>query len=85
MLKIDRTNQDELDVEHNDITYTGRQMNGVIKMLEDGNKHTGGLGKPRVFFGIAGRRWFIFMCERYEYIYLIYGGQASSSLPRDGT
>ena len=56
MLKFDRTNQDQLDVEHNDITYTGRQMNGVIKMLEDGNKHTGGLGKPRVFFGIAGAR-----------------------------
>jgi phosphatidylinositol 3,5-bisphosphate 5-phosphatase len=54
MLKIDRTNQDELDVEHNDITYTGRQMNAVIKMLEDGNRHTGGLGRPRVFFGIAG-------------------------------
>jgi hypothetical protein len=55
MLKIDRTNQlGILDVEHNDITYTGRQMNGVIKMLEDGNKHAGGLGRPRVFFGIAG-------------------------------
>jgi len=54
MLKIGRTNQDELDVEHNDITYTGRQMNGVIKMLDDGNKQAGGLGRPRVFFGIAG-------------------------------
>lgn len=54
MLKIGRTNQDELDIEHNDITYTGRQMNGVIKMLEDGNKYAGGLGRPRVFFGIAG-------------------------------
>jgi hypothetical protein len=55
MLKIGRTNQDQLDVEHNEITYTGRQMNGVIKMLEDGNKHTGGLGRPRVFFGVAGK------------------------------
>ena len=65
MLKIDRTNQDELDVEHNDTTYTGRQMNGVIKMLEDGNKYTGGLGRPRVFFGIAGARCLLFMCTDY--------------------
>ncbi len=58
--KIDRTNQDPLDVEHNDITYTGRQMNGVIKMLEDGNKHAGGLGKPRVFFGITSTQCSLF-------------------------
>ena len=38
MLKIDRTNQDELGVGHNDITYTEQQMNGVIKMLEDGKR-----------------------------------------------
>ena len=77
--------QGELDVEHNGITYTGRQMNGVIKMLEDGNKHTGWPGHANGRFGIAGKRWSIFMCERYEYIHLVYGGQASSSLPRDGT
>ena len=52
--KIDRTNQDQLHVEHNDIAYTGRKVNGVIKMLEDGNKHIGGLGKRRVFFGMTG-------------------------------
>ncbi len=60
MLKIDRTNQDQLDIEYNDITYTGRRMNEVTKMLEDGNKHTGGLGKPRVFFRIAGTRCSLF-------------------------
>jgi len=79
MLKIDRTYQDQLDVEHSDITYTGRQMNGVIKMLEDGNKYTGGLGKPRVFFGIAGTR-----CSLSP-IHLTWDGQASSSLRRGGT
>ena len=85
MLKIDRTNQDQLDIEHNDITYTGRQMNGVIKMLEDGNKYTGGLGRPRVFFGIAGTRCYPFTCANYESIYLVWAGQVSSSLPRGGT
>lgn len=58
MLKIDRTNQEELSIEQNDTTYTGKQMNGVLKMLDDGNKHAGGLSKPRSFFGIAGQSFF---------------------------
>ena len=57
MLKNDPTNQHQLDVEHNDITYPGRQMNEVIKVLEDRDKHIGGLGKPRVFLGSPGR-WY---------------------------
>ena len=36
--------------------YTGRQMTAMLKMLEDGNKASGGLGKPKVFFGIIGTR-----------------------------
>ena len=34
--------------------YTGRQMTAMLKMLEDGNKASGGLGKPKIFFGIIG-------------------------------
>lgn len=34
--------------------YTGKQMSAMLKMLEDGNRSSGGLGKARVFFGIAG-------------------------------
>ena len=85
MLKIGRTNQDQLDIEHNEITYTGRQMNGVIKMLDDGNKYAGGLGRPRVIFGIAGTRCYPFTHTKYESIYLMWGGQVSSSLLRGGT
>ncbi|CAG7855197.1 Polyphosphoinositide phosphatase; AltName: Full=Phosphatidylinositol 3,5-bisphosphate 5-phosphatase; AltName: Full=SAC domain-containing protein 3 [Serendipita indica DSM 11827] len=54
MLKIDRTHDDELVVHQDDTTYTGKQMNSMLKMLEDGNRGSGGLGKPRTFFGIAG-------------------------------
>ena len=35
--------------------YTGKQMSAMLKMLEDGNRSSGGLGKARVFFGIAGK------------------------------
>jgi hypothetical protein len=55
MLKIDRTVQDELIIMEDDAIYSGKQMSNVLKMLEDGNKSAGGLGKARVFFGIAGK------------------------------
>ncbi len=54
IVKIDRTSQDELDVVEDDATYSGKQMSAMLKMLEDGNKGCGGLGKARMFFGIAG-------------------------------
>jgi hypothetical protein len=54
IIKIDRTSQDELVVIEDEAVYTGRQMTAMLKMLEDGNKASGGLGKPRVFFGLLG-------------------------------
>lgn len=54
MLKIDRTVQSELAITEDDAIYSGKQMSEVLKMLEEGNKGAGGLGKARVFFGIAG-------------------------------
>jgi hypothetical protein len=56
IIKIDRTSQDELVVIEDEAMYTGRQMTDMLKMLEDGNKASGGLGKPKVFFGIIGTR-----------------------------
>lgn len=56
IIKIDRTSQDELVVIEDEAVYTGRQMTAMLKMLEDGNKASGGLGKPKIFFGIIGMR-----------------------------
>lgn len=42
-------------VVEDDTMYSGKQMSEMLKMLEDGNKGCGGLGKARVFFGIAGQ------------------------------
>lgn len=55
IIKIDRTSQDELSVFEDEAVYTGKQMSAMLKMLEDGNRSSGGLGKARVFFGIAGK------------------------------
>lgn len=54
ILKIDRTAQEELVIHEDDTIYTGKQMSGMLKMLEDGNKGSGGLGKARVIFGVTG-------------------------------
>ena len=56
IIKIDRTAQDELVVIEDEAVYSGRQMTAMLKMLEDGNKGSGGLGRPKVFFGIIGSR-----------------------------
>jgi hypothetical protein len=54
IIKIDRTSQDELSVIEDEAEYSGKQMNAMLRMLDDGNKASGGLGKAKVFFGIAG-------------------------------
>lgn len=55
IIKIDRATQaEELNVVEDDATYSGKQMTAMLKMLEDGNRANGGLGKPRIFFGVAG-------------------------------
>lgn len=55
IVKIDRTTQDELIVIEDEAEYTGKQMSAMLKMLDDGNKPYGGLGRAKVFFGIAGK------------------------------
>ena len=55
IIKINRTfEDDELSVVEDECVYSGKEMTEMLKMLEDGNKHCGGLGKARVFFGVAG-------------------------------
>lgn len=80
IIKIDRTSQDELAVVEDEAVYSGKQMSAMLKMLEDGNKQCGGLGKARVFFGIAGTS----MSASYANVWR-ERVQASSSSPRAGT
>lgn len=59
IIKIDRTSQEDdgLNIVEDEVEYTGKQMSNVLKMLDDGNRASGGLGKAKVFFGIAGGLW----------------------------
>lgn len=52
--KIDRSSQRDLVIVEDEIEYSGKQMSAMLTMLDDGNKGSGGLGKARVVFGIAG-------------------------------
>jgi phosphatidylinositol 3,5-bisphosphate 5-phosphatase len=54
IIKIDRTSQEELNIVEDEVEYTGKQMKAMLSMLDDGNRASGGLGKAKVFFGIAG-------------------------------
>ncbi|THG95141.1 hypothetical protein EW026_g6457 [Hermanssonia centrifuga] len=78
IVKIDRTSQDELDVVEDDATYSGKQMSAMLKMLEDGNKGCGGLGKARMFFGIAGfirftAGWYMIVITKRSIVALLGG------------
>lgn len=67
IVKIDRTTPskgydgsmegNELTVVEDEAEYSGRQMSAMLKMLDDGNKPYGGLGKAKVFFGVAGESY----------------------------
>lgn len=57
IMKIDRSHsfQEELLIQDDDTVYSGKQMTGMLKMLEDGNKASGGLGRAKVIFGVVGK------------------------------
>lgn len=83
MLKVDRTpvlderGNPELVVSQDETVYTGKQMTGMLKMLEDGNKSSGGLGKPRTFFGIAGNVPYVYLPSVLTFprrVYTVHGG-----------
>src|SRR5258705_7630270 len=57
IIKIDRMTQDELNIFEDEAEYTGKEMSAMLKMLDDGNRASGGLGKAKVFFGIVGEQF----------------------------
>lgn len=77
--KIDRTAQDELTVVEDEAEYSGKQMSAMLKMLDDGNKSSGGLGKAKMIFGVAG------MLQRILQDYYTHFSQDSLDSQLDGT
>ncbi|KAH9834386.1 SacI homology domain-containing protein [Rhodofomes roseus] len=78
IIKIDRTSQDELEVVEDEAVYSGKQMSAMLKMLEDGNRGSGGLGRARVFFGIAGfvqftAGWYMIVISKRSVVALLGG------------
>ncbi|KAI0030726.1 SacI homology domain-containing protein [Vararia minispora EC-137] len=78
IVKIDRTSQDELVVVEDEATYTGKEMAAVLKMLEDGNKPSGGLSRPKVFFGLVGfvrftAGWYMLLITKRSVVALLGG------------
>lgn len=84
LLRVDRTlpDQHELKAVDDGTAYTGKQLRGVLKMLEEGNRAGGGLGRTRSFFGIAGQYPHLF-ANRIWVLRSIK--QVSFASPRGGT
>ena len=80
IIKIDRMTQDELNIFEDESEYTGKEMGSMLKMLDDGNRTSGGLGKAKVFFGIAGKQPIPIILVSNTYP----DHQALSALPLDG-
>lgn len=55
VLKVDRTVQDELILTEDKTMYNEKQLRQLLRMLDDGNRTTGGFTRSGVFFGIAGK------------------------------
>lgn len=70
IIKIDRTTQgEELSIIEDEAAYSGKQMSAMLEMLEGGNRSNGGLGRPRLFHGVAGfirftAGWYIVLITR---------------------
>ncbi|KAG6855864.1 hypothetical protein H0H87_009899 [Tephrocybe sp. NHM501043] len=78
IIKIDRTTQDELVIVEDEAEYSGKQMSAMLKMLDDGNRASGGLGKARVVFGIAGfirftAGWYMILISKRSVVALLGG------------
>ncbi|THH08331.1 hypothetical protein EW146_g9035 [Bondarzewia mesenterica] len=78
IVKVDRTSHEELEVIEDEAVYSGKQMTAMLKMLDDGNKACGGLGKPRVFFGIVGfikftAAWYMILITKRSVVALLGG------------
>ncbi|KAF8628570.1 hypothetical protein AX17_005966 [Amanita inopinata Kibby_2008] len=78
IIKIDRTSLEELAVVEDEAEYSGKQMSAMLKMLDDGNKASGGLGKAKVFYGIAGfvkftAGWYMILAMKRSVVALLGG------------
>ncbi|KAF8950040.1 SacI homology domain-containing protein [Flammula alnicola] len=77
--RLHRTTQDDsLNVIEDEVEYTGKQMSAMLKMLDDGNRASGGLGKAKVFFGIAGfirftAGWYMILVSKRSVVALLGG------------
>ncbi|KAL4063987.1 SacI homology domain-containing protein [Scleroderma yunnanense] len=78
IIKIDRTSQDSLDVIEDGTDYSGKQMSDLIEMWDNGNKASGGIGKARTIFGVAGfvrftAGWYMVIISKRSCVALLGG------------
>ena len=54
ILKIERSESGDLNIQEDDIVYTKRETNQILSAIEEGNKTSGGLKLKASFWGLLG-------------------------------
>lgn len=83
VLKIDRTDADELNVVEDAMQYDDAQLALLLRMVEDGNKSQGGLAKIADFGGLVGfvrftTAWYLVMITQRSVVGLLGGHYGES-------
>ncbi len=54
ILKIERSDSEELNIQEDDIVYTKKETNQILNAVDEGNKASGGLKLKASFWGLLG-------------------------------
>ncbi|CDZ98337.1 Putative phosphoinositide phosphatase [Phaffia rhodozyma] len=78
VLKIDRLSGTELNVVEDMAIYDARQTAELLRMIEEGNKGTGGMEKVMIFYGLVGfvkftQGWYLILITKRSVVALVGG------------
>ncbi|ORX37871.1 SacI homology domain-domain-containing protein [Kockovaella imperatae] len=78
ILKIDRTDPTSLNVVEDTTTYDAKELDQLLRMVQDGNKSQGGLEKVLEFHGIVGfvrftAGWYLILITKRSVVGLLGG------------
>jgi hypothetical protein len=74
ILKIERSESEDLNIQEDDIVYTKRETNQILNAIDEGNRSSGGLKQKASFWGLLG---FIRFTGPYYMLYVTKRSQVA--------
>lgn len=65
MLKIDRSEPSDLNINEDPVVYNGQEIKSLLQRIREGNRSTGGLTFVTKVYGIAGLLYFLLAFLQY--------------------